>query len=193
MDISIDIETLSLTNRACILSIGACVFDIETGKVKNSFYVSLDRDVNSTSRFDISKDTVEWWEKQSDEAKAALEVNKVDPRRAIEQLIAWVHQMMKYERSPQSNRIWANDPQFDLAILGYAFHVYGHKIPWRFYEERSFRTIVDLAETITGISKDQFRIMPKVAHSAVDDAIAQAQTISQAYRLLKGQRNALGF
>lgn len=185
MDISIDIETLSLTNRAMILSIGACLFDIDTGKVKQQFYVNLDNDVNSASRFDISKDTVEWWSKQSAEAKKALEANKVDPRKAIEQLIAWMHQMSRYERSPNSNRIWANDPQFDLSIIDYTAHVYGHKVPWKFWEERSFRTIVDLAETLTGNNKDSFRVKPTVAHNALADAIAQAQTISNAFNLLK--------
>lgn len=189
MDISIDIETLSLTNQALILSVGACVFDINTGKVKNSFYVSFEHKPTLIARFDVSQSTVDWWAKQSAEAHLALEKNRVDAENALRQLIAWIHQMSRYERSANNNRIWANDPQFDLANLGYAHYVYGQKVPWKFYEERSFRTIVDLAETLSGKSKDEFRVKPKTAHDALSDAIAQAETIAAAFNLLKGITN----
>jgi len=189
MDVSIDIETLSLTNRALILSIGACVFDINTGKVKNSFYVSLDHKPELINRFELSQSTVDWWAKQSAEAHLALEKNKVDGENAIRQLVAWMHQMYRYERSANNNRMWAKDPQFDLANLGYTLRVYGHKVPWEFYEERSMRTIVDLAKEISGKSTGEFSVRPKIAHDALSDAIAQAETISAAFNLLKGASN----
>lgn len=188
MDISIDIETLSLTNRATIISIGACVFDIKTSKVKNSFYVNLEHsDPQLAIKFDVSKDTVEWWSKQSDQAKLTLETDKVQADKAVLQFVQWVEQMSSRYKGHTDTRIWANDPQFDLSNISYTIDVYGYKTPWKYWEERSFRTIVDLAETITSISKDGFRVPPLVAHDALADAIAQAGTISKAFNLLRGK------
>ena len=65
--IMLDIETLSTAQNALVLSVGVVWFCenriIQTHHIKNRI---------STATGDVSKDTVMWWLKQSDEARKAI-------------------------------------------------------------------------------------------------------------------------
>ena len=47
-------------------------------------------------------------------------------------------------------------------------------LPWAYYNTRDYRTLKNLVSRQT---YDSLRVRPRVAHNALDDAIAQARTL----------------
>ena len=142
-------------------------------------------------------ETVQWWNDQTPEAQAAF-ANPVDLRQALVKFGKWLisfdretsditdypwfqtnHQMPK---SPNV-KIWANDPHFDVSILDAVFRAVQLPTPWHYRSPRSMRTIVEAA----GMTSADYSNYG-TAHNALDDAIAQAMTVCEAYKRLGLQR-----
>lgn len=160
MKIMIDLETLGTKPNSAILSIGAVAFD--DNKIHDEFYCNVD--LNDSINFGkcIDADTVYWWLKQDSTAGSILEKNKIKVGDSLEKLSDFI-----IHHSPRE--IWANSPSFDLVMLKNSYDEYGVDTPWNFWIERDFRTFLSL----TGAE----RVYPTIAHNALEDAKAQAQTL----------------
>lgn len=178
--ISIDLETLKARYDAAILSIGAAVIDLDTGKMGETFYreISLSTAMKSGS---VSADTLCWWVGQSEKAKRIFtgEGKKTPLSVALDELRTFV---LKHPGAT----VWGNGSSFDISILEYAYDhgCVGLSEPWAYWDVRDMRTIVDAA----GVkAKDFARV--GVHHNALDDAVFQAQVIHQCWVKI---RSALG-
>lgn len=169
IDVSVDIETMGTGINAPIIAIGACKFDRSTKKVVDKFY----RVISFKSAFRNSRadgDTVEFWLKQSEEARLSLidKRNSVTTKRALEDLYKWF---------PKSHAcVWGNGPAFDMVLLERSYEKCNLPVPWRFWHHRCFRTIVDLAHEI-GITYKKNE--GGIHHNALDDAVRQAKFITR--------------
>lgn len=165
----IDIETLSTKPNGVILSIGAVFFD-ETGLGKE-FYQNIDLESSMEAGFDIDVGTVYFWLKQSSEAGAVLDKDKLHYVDAIYNLMSFVLHNCNIDKV----NVWGNSPSFDLVMIKNYIakaeaYTHGNKLKqWKFYNERDFRTAVDIYKCK--------RLKPTVAHNALEDAKAQAQTL----------------
>lgn len=160
MKLMIDLETLGTKPNSVILSIGAVAFD-KTG-FKDEFYCNIDLNDSIRHGFDIDADTLYWWLSQDKEAGAVLNKDKVHVGGAMVQLRDFVSKN-------QPSEVWANSPSFDLVMIKNALQKTNMECPYPFWIERDFRTFLSL----TGAK----RVYPTVAHNALEDAKAQAQTI----------------
>lgn len=157
------------------LAAGEYSFDDNTGRY---FKYPLKRDPK----------TVEWWNYQTQEAQAAF-VNPVDLWKACYSFANWIWSRSlpteRFEKwKPYEHvKIWANGPQFDVPILEVAYHAVQLPTPWHYRAPRDFRTITEAA----GMSRDDFCNYGE-AHNALDDAIAQAMTVCEAYKRLGLQK-----
>lgn len=180
--ISIDLETLKARYDAAILSIGAAVIDLDTGKLGANFYreITLDSAMKAGS---VSADTLEWWIGQSDKAKRVFtgQGKKTPLSVALDELRTFI---MKHPKAT----VWGNGSSFDISILEYAYDhgCVGLKEPWSYWDIRDMRTIVDVAN----IDKKDFPTRG-VHHNALDDAIYQAEVISAAWRKVRGSLGLL--
>lgn len=182
-DISIDLETLSTSNRARILSIGACSFNRETGMIGKQFYVTLEPPIDAIGKnIETSDATVEWWSKQSPEAKVALERNRQGYAAGLTAFMFW---MRGFDSSKV--QVWANDPSFDCAILKHSLGTHGNPAPWTFYNERSYRTIKEIGKKVAGIDYAKLDIVNAYKHHALEDAMYQAKVIAYTYKQLIGK------
>lgn len=143
-DVMIDIETLSTKNNALIVTIGAIKFN-RKDKIKpldefDKFYVRINQNSCIKLGMDIDPNTVEWWKKQSKEARYEVFENKdrIDIKDALIQLYDFIKDV-KY--------VWANSPNFDCVILENAFNICEIEIPWKFWNLRDCRTAYDLGNT----------------------------------------------
>ncbi len=178
--IMIDIETLSTAKNAALVSIGAVFFNLATGEIGESFYRTITRKSCEDKLMDVDDNTVAWWEKQSEEARAALSCpNAQTVAIVLHQFAAWIETHSE-EHKPFA---WGNGPSFDCAILSTAFAAVDIKLPWRYSNERCVRTIVDLGRSLLNIDPKHSQIAG-VAHNALDDAIHQAKYVSQIYQAL---------
>ena len=71
-NVMVDIETLGTGHLPTILSIGAVVFDLETGVIDRPFKVNICMKSSQKEGFGIDAGTLQWWWKQDPEAQAAL-------------------------------------------------------------------------------------------------------------------------
>lgn len=182
-DLSIDIETLGTASNAAVLSIGAVFFDRATGEIRKSFYTQIDL-AWSLSSGAVSADTLRWWMQQNAEARRVFEPGGVDAPTACQQFVSFVQTgaQRSHDAIP-----WGNGASFDVSILETLLARYGFAAPWRFWNIRDMRTLMEAAE-LAGFSRDQIAFQG-TAHNALDDAQHQARCISAAWQQLQ---SALG-
>lgn len=215
--IMLDLETWGKVPGSDIRSIGACVFDPVAGTVGGIhhihmdipsdafhgwFYRATDNPVwhgydieahadhydeteNVYRKYPLARDpeTVQWWNDQTPEAQAAF-TNPVDLKEACERFTHWICEIADgLPNGLASVRIWANDPHFDVSILDAVFRAVDLPVPWHYRSPRSMKTITEAA----GMTSADYSNYG-TAHNALDDAIAQAMTVCEAYKRLGLQK-----
>ena len=157
IEIMVDIETTGIKPGCHILSIGACTFGLPVEEEKKFF---LDSATMKDPRFKTDPDTMAWWEKQTPFARSGAfsGTKKID-----EVLLDFAFFLASFP----SFRIWGNAASFDLKIIEHAYEVCQLDLPWKFWDEMCYRTLKNLYHNIP------FK-KPSNAHSALEDALAQA-------------------
>jgi len=170
-DVMIDLETLSLANNAAILSIGAVTFK-PVDNVDNTYYARIGKSYyTGIQKFDISKDTIDWWNKQTLEAREEAFYGNIDLPSAL-------HTFSKFCNQFKSVRVWGNAASFDLKILEHVYKVFNIPVPWKYTNEMCYRTLKNLFPAIP-------QPKPKFAHNALSDAATQAEHAALLLSLLE--------
>lgn len=157
--VMVDLETLGTAPGCQIVSIGAVEFEPRNGELGREFYQVIRMAEQETFGLHTSKSTVDWWDKQSEEAKKIF----FDPQAvyigaALSGFHAWL---------PDNALVWGNGADFDNAILAAAAHLLSHGPLWKPYNSRCYRTVKNLAPHIQLVRTGQH-------HNALDDAKSQA-------------------
>ena len=181
--IAIDIETMGTEINSVILSIGAVGFD--TIGIHQLFHVSIEMDSCIEYGMELSTDTLIWWLVQDKKAKDSL-VDKMKTAIPISDALEDFKKFyMNFDGTKEFKKrktcIWGNGSDFDNAMLSYACYKTGVEYPAPYWCNRDMRTILALCE---GKVK---RVEPKIKHSAISDAEAQATTIIECMQYLGGQ------
>lgn len=187
MHLMIDLETLSTSPQAAILSIGAVLFDpmgsyipAPPGEGPSDRRLSLNVDIDSCIRagLKIDGDTLRWWFNQGSEARKALITDPVQIEIALNELKAFY---LVYH----PERVWATE-DFDLPILANAYREVLHQsTPWKFFHDRGLRTLKEIAyPALNGKMPPAKAPAGFVAHSAVWDAYVQALDVQTCYKQL---------
>lgn len=168
-DIMLDIETLGTQPGCIVLSIGAVEFD--NALILRTFHAFIDPRDSAEYGLHIDAGTVMWWLGQSKEAQDAIV--KMPPNPLIGSLKAFSEAFEWGDK-----RVWCNGAAFDFPILAGIFKAAGLPIPWKYYNEMDLRTIKGLL----GVTKwKAIQVKPALAHSALEDAVAQAKTVQNYY------------
>lgn len=153
-NVMVDLETMDTRASSVILSIGAVAFDVNG--LHEEFYAAVR--LKGQEKRTWSPDTLLWWIAQSEEARLAAFVSL--PRISIEEAL------IAFKRYVEPGvKIWGNGSDFDNAILQDAYAAYGYDCPWKFWNNRCFRTFKD-GRMSTVQRSDQ--------HNALADAKYQA-------------------
>lgn len=164
IDIMLDMETLGTKPGCKILTIGATTFNV--GPVTNQTRFECAIRVDTQDLLKADPNTVDWWAKQSPEArKAAFEnVNAVRLTRALILFSDWIDSLNCIPV------IWCNGAPFDAPVLEYAYDIYNTTVPWDFRKVRCYRTLKALFGHL--IVEPEFT---GVKHNALADAVHQAK------------------
>lgn len=168
--VMVDLETLGSTPGAAIVSIGAVAFDPHTGLTGRSFYRIVDPGSCQALGLTLDAGTVKWWLTQNEAARRAI-AEAGDPLPVVLQHFSFWWQEV------DGRFFWSHGANFDEPVLGAAYRAAGHQTPWRYSASRCTRTIFDLADVAIDRSQGDH-------HNALDDAIAQAAAVVEAYRKL---------
>lgn len=174
--VMVDNETLATTADAVILSIGAVKFDLATGKISDdAFYRSISLESNLLLRRRISEDTLIWWLKQDAAAQAVFHEQKETLETALIEFSDWL--------GNDKMSMWSNGADFDLPMLAHAYTDLQIEVPWKFWNNRCFRTYKNLP------GAKNIRVEPTgVKHNALSDAYQQAQTVCEIHKALFGAK-----
>jgi hypothetical protein len=162
--VMIDIETFGQGPRAAIISIGAVRFDpgaLISEQTLDTFSCNIG--LKSAMKYgQVDADTLTWWMGDARaEAREHLDlVNGLDVPVALDAFEQWY----RGDFSDRPTAAWSNGATFDLVIMRHAFEMAFVECPWKFFEERCFRTIKNLKKGIVKMSETG------TAHKALDDA-----------------------
>jgi hypothetical protein len=173
----VDLETWGTTPGCDIRSIGAVVFDPETGELGDEFYVN----VSGGGGYGLTRDpaTEQWWSEQSNDAQKRLDVGIRFLGDGLTSFYAWFLSHGQPFHPTDYTRLWAHGPHFDEAILAAANRAAAVcSIPWHYRAPRDCRTIWD---AVGGVDIP----MEGVEHDALVDAKHQARCVIEAYRRLR--------
>ena len=175
----VDIETLGARPGSVIASIGAVVFD--ANQIIEEWECLVDPQSCVDVGLKLEVDTIKWWMRQSDDARAkTFGVRAMPVADALNELARWangVHGCTDY---------WSHGATFDLVMLHEA-HIMAKATPLvkDFRRARDTRTLYE----ITGVNPKTF-MGTGTAHNAVDDARAQALAVIESWRTLRRWKNA---
>lgn len=157
--VMVDLETVDNVPTAAIVSIGAVIF--AGPRNGETFYAAVDMASAIAAGLTVSDETMGWWAKQSSEAKAVFsDPERVSVASALSAFGAWL---------PRDAKIWGNGASFDNAILANAYRRISRPLPWKFWNDRCYRTVaVHLPP----------REQHGTHHNALDDAKSQARHLA---------------
>jgi len=166
--VMIDIETMGIGPESAILSIGAVKFNpmAQAGEVDDCFHVGIDLASCVSHGLKTDPSTIMWWMSEDrNEARQALHaLQRVDLWEALDGFGQWFGQ--------SSLPVWGNGATFDNVILRNAFARTQQACPWKFWDDKCYRTLKGLAP---GLSVERVG----THHSALDDALTQAKHMQQ--------------
>ncbi|EPT7691801.1 3'-5' exoribonuclease domain-containing protein [Escherichia coli] len=172
----IDLETMGKNPDAPIISIGAIFFDPQTGDMGPEFSKTIDLE---TAGGVIDRDTIKWWLKQSREEQSAIMTDEIPLDDALLQLREFID-----ENSGEFFvQVWGNGANFDNTILRRSYERQGIPCPWRYYNDRDVRTIVELGKAIDFDARTAIPFEGE-RHNALDDARYQAKYVSVIWQKL---------
>ncbi len=194
--IMLDLETMGTTPGSAITQIGAVVFDPATEKFGATFYRRICLRSCVEIGMTMDPDTVIWWLKQSDAARAEFAKPSIHIAVALRDFKSFLVNHLDGDVSPC---IWGNGAGFDNILLADAYRLYGYGSVWPHYADRCFRT---LKSEFSGIAKPATRTLAEyadaglicdgefvaTAHNALWDAITQAHW---AMHILKSLREVV--
>jgi len=152
----LDLETMGTYSNAAIVAIGAVKFGPEG--IEDRYYAAVDLQSCLNVGLSVTGPTIDFWLRQPDKARNALLENKWPLDIVLDNFAEWVG---------KDAIIWGNGAPFDNSILASAYRACTKPQPWKFWNDRCYRTIKNIAPEI--------RIERiGVHHNALNDAESQA-------------------
>ena len=172
----VDLETLGTGTDTVVVSAGIVMFDPEAGAVHNMHQRHWSLNIQDQLDHDrtVTGATIKWWLKQSDEAIRSW--NNAEATCAFMQ--EFEMQFTDFWDDWGAKYIWSHGSVFDVMILESMF---GGRQPWKFYDIRDTRTLLH-------VSQEKINRASGTHHNALDDAIAQAHGINEAWAVCNGER-----
>ena len=178
----LDMETMGNSPDAPIVSIGAVFFDPSTGNTGAEFYqiVSLESSMSFGMKPDAS--TIQWWLKQSSEARSAILVDGAMGLREVLELLAdFIAE--NAANGSHSVQVWGNGCSFDNVILRRAYVLTETPFAVPFWNDRDVRTMVELGKSV-GINPRFDIPFEGDLHNALSDARHQVKYVSAIWKRL---------
>lgn len=172
LNFMLDIETYGTTPDSVIRSIGCVAFSPQG--IVDEFYRVLSEDQSGRV---IQKETYNWWKSQPEEAQAAF---RVENKETLQEALLLLSEFISGASRGYSNTVsgvWGCGSDFDNVIVAHAYRQLGIDMPWKFWENRCYRTMKSLAPKLKIQRQGVF-------HNALDDAKSQALHLLQIVKTL---------
>lgn len=158
-NVMVDLETMGTGANSAIIAIGAVKFSLTEG-ITDRFYSIIKLQSCLDIGLTVDGDTIEWWLKQGENARIAL----------VSDQAGYIPGVLPGKFTPWLGKdavVWGNGASFDNTILANAYSKIGTEQPWKFWNDRCYRTIKSLYPDVEMDRKGTH-------HNALDDAETQA-------------------
>lgn len=165
-DVMLDLETMGTEAGCPIVAIGAVMFDPRTSEIGDSFYQLITLDSCISRGMTLCADTVLWWMRQGDAARGQIcrpDLERADLADALIDFAMWL---------PNNAIVWGNGSDFDNVILEAGFRAVNQPVPWKYWNNRCYRTVKSLKPSIE-LEREGTH------HNALHDAISQAKHLQK--------------
>lgn len=182
-EVAIDLETLSTSPAAVMLSIGAVAVCAATGQTIK-FYAATSVASQPDRKTDAS--TLDWWSKQSAEARVAFDYAHSAECPTLAEGLAQLTDWLGKLGETHDVYVYGNGADFDIGILNHAYKEISNFTPWNFRNVRDMRTLRDICLRL-GLEDQIKATVPRVGvhHNALDDAQFQSDIIMASLRQLE--------
>jgi exodeoxyribonuclease VIII len=170
----LDIETLGTKPGSVILSIGAVEFDYRSAALGATYEAYINIDKSMEMGFLVDESTMGFWRSRKPEAQQTLfraNDSLQDPLATMTEFREWVRSF----GNTNLIRVWGFGSDFDNAMVAAYFAKCNVNLPWRYYNNRCFRTLADIGKQF-GIAEPG---REGIHHNALDDAKHQARYASR--------------
>lgn len=158
----LDIETLGNVPNSIIISISAVVFD-DNFKELDYFNENLSIRESDSYGFYRTESTLQWWREQSEQAFKISTTNQQPVNYVLTQLASFIE-------SNNIDFVYGNSVSFDCVLLNCYFDRLQIERPWKFWQERCFRTY----KNTFNFSNVEFKGIP---HFSLDDCRFQIEQL----------------
>lgn len=165
IDVMIDTETMGAGPDCALMSIGAVFFDEATGQLGAEFNRNIHLATAVAAGGEMDASTVLWWLSQPDEARLALRMSAESIADVLQAFADWLR---RNGPGDADLRVWGNSPSFDCLKVERAMGRLGIATPWRYYNERCYRTVRERAPSVELDERQGL-------HNALEDAKFQAR------------------
>jgi DNA polymerase III epsilon subunit-like protein len=185
-DISFDLETLGVDPGCVITQIGACAFDVDDPIAeRQQFNTFVDPQSCLDLGMTIKWTTIAWWLVQPEAARNAMITKDTQHiSLALTELSRWIAAVA----DPKLVCVWGHGATFDISLLEDAYRRCHLPVPWFYRNVRDLRTLRALAPDSLVLTAPSGTLN---AHVAVDDAIMQADWITQCAAAIRHGQNAM--
>lgn len=186
MEVMFDVETLSLSPNAVIVSLGAAKFD-RAGRVWGTFFRRLDMESQLRGGREVSQSTLLWWLEQEESAMwKNFRGDRSPVTTALLEFSTWCHQDIVNHAGETTmeevTRYWANGPKFDATLVESLAAWSGMSVPWTYRQLADMRTLVN--ESHYRIDDHVTRFEGR-AHDPVHDSLVQAEIVTMCRQKLR--------
>lgn len=157
--IMLDLETMGNNVNSAIIAIGAVKFCSKG--IVDKFQTIVDLQSCLNIGLEVDGSTIIWWMSQDEDARLQFSKEGVHIKQALLLFSEWVG-------NNDDTEVWGNGAAFDNTILSNAYRKCGLVKPWKFWNDRCYRTVKNMRPDIK-IKRIG------VYHCAVDDAESQVE------------------
>lgn len=178
----VDIESMGKKAGAPIVSIGAVFFDPASGQMGPEFYkvISLESAMEWGGVPDAS--TIIFWLKATPEARSEIVMDHAIPLDdALLQFKDFIAE--NAANGKDSVQVWGNGATFDNVLLEDAYARTGISCPWKYWNNRDVRTIVELGKAVGYTPRHEIPFEGE-PHKAISDARHQVKYVSAIWQHL---------
>ena len=180
-----DIESLDVGPRSIVSQIGmvfARADDPETVIKEVLVYLPIQPQI--ALKRTLSAQTLVWWMKQSDEARAEFEANTGDDFEELPSLLRHVIRQYNQVVGDETCEVWARGPQFDVVNIESLMADCALQAPWGYNVVRDLRTLMALAGLRT---QDVTRPIELTDHMALMDCKYQLMCYAESMKHLRAR------
>lgn len=178
----VDIESMGEKPDAPIVSIGAVFFDPSSGQTGPVFYkvISLESAMEWGGVPDAS--TILFWLKETSEARSEIVMDHAIPLDdALLQFKDFIAE--NAANGKDTVQVWGNGATFDNVLLENSYARTGITCPWKFWNNRDVRTVVELGKAVG--CEPRYEIpFDGEPHKAISDALHQVKYVSAIWQRL---------